>query len=164
MCRVDKGSTCIIVSLPASLSLTCLLFCCLLALIIQLHASYFISISAAKQASLVGTIELNEVILQCTHPKWPKRHCGESVTVSKRSKRGNITNHTDTPWYQTSALFSPGLLSFSFFFSFFMLSLCEFWSDLTHMFSITSFWPTLSVWYFLHLSFPPFIYFSFFFV
>lgn len=43
-----------------------------------------------------------------------------------------------------------------------MLSLCEFWSDLTHMFSITSFWPTLSVWYFLHLSFPPFIYFSFF--
>lgn len=77
-------------------SLARLLFCNLLALLLlclynPLHALLCVSITAAIRASLEGTIELNEVRLPCPHLKRPKSS-GKSVTVSKRGKRGNMSN------------------------------------------------------------------------
>ena len=80
---------------------------------------------------------------------------GKSATVNKWAESGNITNHTEAPLMPNISTFFPSRSGLR---KKLKLSPGEFWKDLTHMFSITSLWPTLSVWYFLHQFFPPPIY------
>lgn len=78
---------------------------------------------------------------------------GKRVTLFEPGGSGNIADHNEVPSMPNISTFfylSSRLVKKNW-----KPSLGKVWKDPTHMFSITSLWPTLSVWYFLHQPFPP---------